>query len=197
MGLALHKSPAHVGLSYLSFLDHSYLHHPKGLVMGLGQAPEAPLLMIILFLPLSPFLHQLMPSFTLLSSSELTLLLFLYGGLFIPFLFLDPVKCGSSCLLFFLVGCNLNSHIAHQQFIRGSNCPPGWPGGCFRVSDWRALAVQMHGDGWRKTSLGMGICMSSPLFWPPYWWQGGQTVPCQHWLLQASQLILDLFCHLS
>ena len=41
MGLAFHKSPAHVGLSYLSFLDHLYSHHPKGLVMGLGQAPEA------------------------------------------------------------------------------------------------------------------------------------------------------------
>ena len=48
--------------------------------------------MIILFLPLSPFLCQLMPSFTLLSSLELTLLLFLYGGLFIPFLFPDLVE---------------------------------------------------------------------------------------------------------
>ena len=41
MGLALHKSPAHVGLSCVPFLDHSYLHHPKGSVIGSGQAPKA------------------------------------------------------------------------------------------------------------------------------------------------------------
>ena len=41
MGLVLHKSPAHVGLSCVPFLDHSYLHHPKGSVMGSGQAPKA------------------------------------------------------------------------------------------------------------------------------------------------------------
>ena len=69
--------------------------------------------MIILFLLPSPFLHQLMPGFTLSSSLELMLLLFLYGGLFIPFLFPDPVKDGLSSLLFFLMGCNLNSHVTH------------------------------------------------------------------------------------
>ena len=41
MGLALHKSPAHAGLLCVPFLDHSYSHHPKGSVMGSGQAPEA------------------------------------------------------------------------------------------------------------------------------------------------------------
>ena len=41
MGLVLHKSPAHVGLSCVTFLDHSYSHHPKGSVIGSGQALEA------------------------------------------------------------------------------------------------------------------------------------------------------------
>ena len=41
MGLVLHKSPAHVGLSCVPFLDHSYSHHPKGSVIGSGQASEA------------------------------------------------------------------------------------------------------------------------------------------------------------
>ena len=41
MGLVLHKSPAHVGLPCVPFLDHSYSHHPKGSVIGSGQAPEA------------------------------------------------------------------------------------------------------------------------------------------------------------
>ena len=41
MGLVLHKSPAHAGLSCVPFLDHSYSHHPKGSVIGSGQAPEA------------------------------------------------------------------------------------------------------------------------------------------------------------
>ena len=40
-GLVLHRFPAHLGLSYLSFLEHSYSHHPKGSVMGSGQALEA------------------------------------------------------------------------------------------------------------------------------------------------------------
>ena len=41
MGLVLHKSPAHAGLSCVLCLDHSYLHHPNGSVIGSGQAPEA------------------------------------------------------------------------------------------------------------------------------------------------------------
>ena len=81
------------------------------------------------------------------------------------------MSCSSS-LLFFLMSCNLKPHVVHWQFRGGDNCPPGWPGGGLGVSDWRTLAVQMHGDGWRKTSLSTGIHLSSPLFWPSYWWQG-------------------------
>ena len=81
-------------------------------------------------------------------------------------------KGGSSSLLFFLVGCHLKSYITLCQFRGGDNRPPGRPGGSLGVSDWRTLAVQMHSEGWGKTSLEMGVCLSSPLFWPSHWWQG-------------------------
>ena len=35
----------------------------------------------------------------------------------------------------------------------------------------------MHGDGWGKTSLGTGIHLSSPLFWPSHLWQGDGLSP--------------------
>ena len=120
--------------------------------------------MIILFLLLSPLLCQLTSSLMLANSSELTLLLFSLGSLFIPFLLSDLVKGGPSSFLFSLMSCNLNSHITHLQIIWGSSHPLGGSGGHLGVSDWRALTIQLHGDGWEKISTGMGICMFSTLF---------------------------------
>ena len=126
--------------------------------------------MVVFFLLLSSFLLQLMPSITLPDSAELVLFPFLLSGLFLSFLSLNPFKGGLSSLLFFLVACHLKSYIILCQFRGGDNHPLGWPGGGLRVSDWRALVVQMHSDGWGKTSLGMGVHLSSPLFWPSHWW---------------------------
>ena len=41
MGLALQRSLAHSGASYLSCFTHVYLYHLRGSVIGSGQAPEA------------------------------------------------------------------------------------------------------------------------------------------------------------
>ena len=120
--------------------------------------------MIILFLLPSPLLHQLTSGLMLVSSLKLALLFLSLGSLFIPFLLSDLVEGGLSSLLFSLVSCNLNSHIAHLQVIQGSSHPSGGSGGCLRVSDWRALTIQIHGDRWGKVSTGMGICVSSTLF---------------------------------
>ena len=79
--------------------------------------------MIILFLLLSPFPHQLTSGLVLVNSLELTFLYFSLGGLFILLLFSDPVKDSSSGLLFTLMSRNLNSHITHFQFIQGSSHP--------------------------------------------------------------------------
>ena len=49
--------------------------------------------------------------------------------------------------------------------------------GGLRVSDWRTLVVQMHGDGWGKTTLSMGICLSSSLLWPSHLWCEGTDCP--------------------
>ena len=84
----------------------------------------------------------------LLDSVELVLFPFLLSGLFLSFLSLNPVKGGLSSLLFFLVGCHLKSYVVLGQFRGGDNRPLGWPGGGLGVSDWRTLAVQMHGDRW-------------------------------------------------
>ena len=80
--------------------------------------------MIIFFLLLSSFLLQPMPGITSLDSAELALLQFLLSSLFVSFLSLDPVKGGSSSLLFFLAGCNLKPHAVHWQF-RGDDHPLG------------------------------------------------------------------------
>ena len=90
----------------------------------------------------------------LANSSELTLLFFSLGGLFIPFLFSDLVKGSSSGLLFSLVSCNLNLYVTHLQFIWGSSHPSGWSGGHLGIIDWRALTVQIHGDRWGRLKTG-------------------------------------------
>ena len=126
--------------------------------------------MIVFFLPLSSFLLQPMPGIMLPDSVELVLLPFLLSGLFLLFLSPDPVKGGLSSLLFLLMGCHLKSYIVLWQFRGGDDCPPGQPGGGLGVSDWRTLAVQMHGDGWGKTTLSMGIHLSSSLLWPSHLW---------------------------
>ena len=145
-------------------LFHSYSHHPKGLVMGLGQAPEALHSQLYSSCHQAPLLHQLTSSLVLVSSSKLALLFFTLGSLFIPFLLSDPGKGGSSGLLFPLVSCNLLSHITHLQVIQGSSHPLGWSRGCFRISDWRVLMVQIHGDRQGKISTGTVIYVSSTLF---------------------------------
>ena len=105
-----------------------------------------------------------MSGLILVSSSELMLLFFSSGGLFVLFLLSDLIKGGSSGLLFSLVSCNLNSHVTHLQVIQGSSHPLGGSRGRLGVSDWRALMVQLHGGGQGKISTGTGICMSSMLF---------------------------------
>ena len=121
------------------FLDHSCSHHPKGVSDRIGTSSRGPSLTIILFLPLSPLFHQLTSGLALASSLELMLLFLSLGGLFILFLLSDPVKGGLSSLLFSLVSCNLNSHVAHLQVIWGSSHPSRGSGGCLGVSDWEGL----------------------------------------------------------
>ena len=126
--------------------------------------------MVVFFLLPSSFLLQLMPGILSPDSVELMLFPFLPSSLFLSFLSLNLFKGGSSSLLFFLMGCHLKSYIILCQFRGGDNCPLGQPGGGLGVSDWRTLVVQMHSDGWGKTSLSTGVRLSSPLFWPSHWW---------------------------
>ena len=126
--------------------------------------------MVVFFLLLSSFLLQLMPSITLLDPVELVLFSFLLSSLFLLFLSPYSLKGGSSSLLFFLPGCHLDSHIALCQVRGRGNSPLGQPGGGLGVSNCRTLAVQMHSDGWGKTSLGTSVHLSSPLFWPSHRW---------------------------
>ena len=100
-----------------------------------------------------------------------------FGWLVCPIPVVWSVEGSSSGILFSLTSCNLNSHVTHLQFIWGSSHPSGWSGGCLRISDWRALTVQIHGDGWGKISTGMGICVSSTLFWFLYLWWGDGLAP--------------------
>ena len=81
--------------------------------------------MIILFLLLNPILHQLTSSVMLANSSELALLFFSPGSLFVPFLLSDPVEGGLSGLLFSLMSHNLDPHVTHLQGIQGSHHPLG------------------------------------------------------------------------
>ena len=97
----------------------------QGVSDGIRTSSRGPSLMIILFLLLSPLLHQLTSCLTLVSSSELMLLFFSSGSLFILFLLSDLVKGGLSSFLFSLTSCNLNSHVTHLQVIQGSSHPLG------------------------------------------------------------------------
>ena len=135
----------------------------QGVSDGIGTSSRGPLLVIILFLLPSPLLHQHTSCLMLVSSLKLVLLFFSLGSLFILFLLSDLVKGSPSSFLFLLASCNLNSHVAHLQVIRDSSHPSGGSRGHLRVSDWRALMVQLHGDGWGKISTGTGICVS-PMF---------------------------------
>ena len=130
MGLVLHKSPAHVGLLCVPFLDHSYLHHLKGLVIGSGQAPKARRSPVILFLSLSPLpspycaWHHALPDPT-----ELLPFPFLVGSLLFSFLPLYSLQGGSGSLLLFFVSCQLESHITQCKLGGRDYSSPGWPGG--------------------------------------------------------------------
>ena len=114
---------------------------------------------------------------TLVNSLELMLLFFSLGYLFIPFLFSDPVEGGLSGFLFLLVSHNLDPHVTHLQFIRGSSHPSGGSRGCLGVSDWRALTVQLNADGRGKISTGTGVCMSPTLFLFLYLRWGDRLAP--------------------
>ena len=124
--------------------------------------------MVVLFLLLSSFPLQPMPGITLLDPAELLLFPFLLGGLFLSFLSPYLFKGGSGSLFF--VGCHLDLYIALYQFRGRDNGPPGWLGGGLQVGNCRALVVQLHRDGWGKTRLSMGACLSFPLSWPSYGW---------------------------
>ena len=146
--------------------------------------------MVVFFLPPSSLLFQLMPGITSPDSAELVLFLFLLSGLFLSFLSLNLFKGGLSSLLLFLMGCHLKSYIALCQFFRGDNCPPGWPGGGLGVSDCGTLVVQMHSDGWGKSSLSTSVCLSSPLFWPSHWWRGDGLSPASTVSFELSSQFL-------
>ena len=133
--------------------------------------------MVVFVLPLSSFLLQPMPGVTSPDPVELVLFPFLLGSLFFLFLSLYLFKGGLSSLLLFFAGCHPELHVALSQFRGRDNSPPGQPGGSFRVSNCRTLVVQMHHDGWGKTRLGMSVCLSSPLLWPSYGWQGDGLSP--------------------
>ena len=133
--------------------------------------------MVVLFLLPSSFPLQPMHCVMLPDPVELLLFPFLLGSLFLSFLSPYLFKGGSGSLLLFFMGCHLESYITLCQFRGRDNSPPGWPGGSLRVGNCRALAVQLHHDGWGKTRFGMSACLSSTLFWPPDRWQGDGSSP--------------------
>ena len=118
-----------------------------------------------------------MPGITSPDPVELVLFSFLLSSLFLSFLSPNLFKGGSSSLLLFLAGCHFKAHVTLCQFGGRDSSLPGWPRGSLRVSYCRTLVVQMRSDGWGKTSLGMSVRLSSPLFWPSHRWRGDGLSP--------------------
>ena len=163
MGLALHKSPAHAGLLCVPFLDHSYSHHPKGSVMGSGQAPEAwcsqlysscqraPSLSILCMASCRRTLQSSWPSCFLWAASSSRSCLCIHSRV---------ARAASFSLL---RAANLRCTSPNVNSGEGITVPPRWPGGGLRVGDCRALVVQLHRDCWGKTGLSTSACPSFPL----------------------------------
>ena len=144
--------------------------------------------MVILLLLLSSFLLQLTPGIKLPDPAELVLFPFLLSSLFLSFLSPNSFKGGSSSLLLFLAGCHFKVHVALCQFGGRDSSPPGQPRG--RVSNCRTLVVQMCSDSWGKTSLGMSVLLSSPLFWPSHGWRGDGLSPASTISFELSSQFL-------
>ena len=66
-----------------------------------------------------------MSGLTLANSSELAILFFSLGSLFILVLLSDLVEGGLSGFLFLLMSCNFDLHVTHLQGIWGSSLPSG------------------------------------------------------------------------
>ena len=126
------------------------------------EDPSSP---VILFLLLSPLLHQSSLGLTLASFVGLMLLLLSLGSLLIPFLSFNMVQVGQSSCLFFFMSHSLLPHITHPQGPLGDSLTSRGSRGHLRVGDWRTLVVQPHGDGQRDIHIGTGICVSPTLFW--------------------------------
>ena len=132
----------------------------EGICDRVRTSPRGPSSPVILFLPLSPLLHQSLLGLTLASFVGLTLLLLSLGDLLIPFLSFDTVQGGPSSYLFVFASHSLLPHIAHPQGPLGDSLTPRGSRGHLGVGDWRTLAVQPHGDGQRDICTGTGIHMA-------------------------------------
>ena len=146
------------------FIPH-VLTPSKGISDRVRTSPGGPSLPVILLLLLRPLLHQSSLGLMLVSFLGLMFLFLSLGGLLIPFLSFNLVQGGLSNCLFLFVSHSLDPHIPHLQGPLGDSLTPRESTGHFRVRDWRTLAVQPHGDGWRDIHTGTGIRVYPMLFW--------------------------------
>ena len=172
MELALHRSPAHLGASYLPCWAHVCSHHQRGLVMGSGQALEA----------LCSLLYSSCHWASLLWALQDSCSLSLHR------LACSPHSCHSmwsrvaqAATISFLRAAAFicTSHIHRVSLVivslRRSR-------GHFRAGDRRTLVVLLHGNGQGISALVLHPHVSYALL-VPLLWMKGQTGPCQHLLL--------------
>ena len=132
------------------------------------------MLLVILCLLFSSLLGQSPLDLALANLPRLLSLLFLLGGLFVPFLLHDAIQDGLCGCLLFVSKHIPHTNIAHMCGVLGDRFLLGLFRGSIGIGDRRALGVELHNNGWGQvhTNLNVHISLISPSL-PGFLWYVG------------------------
>ena len=149
----------------------------EGISNRVRAGSRGSMLLVILCLSFSSLLGQSSLDLMLANLLRLPSLLFLLGGLFVPFLLHDVIQDSLCGHLLFVSKCIPHTNITHMHNFLSDTFLLGLSRGNIGIGGRRALRVKLHNNGWRQvcTNPNVHISLISPSL-PGFLWYVGWKV---------------------